>query len=165
MSRCAARAGDFIDAPRGPGVHGRIHVREGELVGGQLRRSDACTTRAEAARAAPWRRRDRCARARRCGRRGPTPRTRDIPTLSGMESTSRLKTCGQSQLRPCTGARGGGGGCVGIALEPARDFVVIKLLRPEQPGLRLAHDAEFLALRRIRKMQLDKSGPPPLAAG
>src|ERR1700761_1017444 len=36
-----------------------------------------------------------------------------------------------------------------VALEPARDFIVIELLGPEQSGGRLPHDAELLALRRI----------------
>ena len=53
--------------------------------------------------------------------------------------TSAAKWCVQSRLRPCQRAAGGGGS-VGIALEPAPDVVVEVLLRPEEPGERLAHD-------------------------
>ncbi len=43
-----------------------------------------------------------------------------------------------------------------VALKPARHLVIIELLRPKQPGMRLPHDAELLALRRKGDVHLVK---------
>ena len=63
--------------------------------------------------------------------------------LSGMEMTSRLNRCRQSWLRPFLRAvrrrR-----LVGVAVEPVLDDVVVELLGPEQPGVRLPGDALLL---------------------
>ena len=71
---------DLVNAPRGPGMHRRIDVAEGPLVGGQSARWDACTTRAASASADLWRIRNRPAPAACSGTPGPRRRTTDTPT-------------------------------------------------------------------------------------
>ena len=76
----ALLAVDLEYAPGGPGVHRRIDVAEGPFVGRQLAVGVHVPLARQAARAAPWRIRDRSAPA--AGNETPDPKrhTRDIPT-------------------------------------------------------------------------------------
>ena len=63
--------------------------------------------------------------------------------LSGIDMMSNASNCRQPALRPPL-RDAGGGGCVGVAVEPARDVVGEQLLAPEHPGERLAHHVRLV---------------------
>ena len=100
---------DLVDAPRRPGVHRRVHVAERPFVRGQLPVRDACTTRAAAGSAAPWRTRSRPARAARSGTRGPTRRTTGTPTCRASRSRRRCTGAATRGSGPCSALAGGAG--------------------------------------------------------
>ena len=76
----ALLAVDLEDAPGRPGVHRRVDVAEGPLVGRQLAVRVHVPLARQQHAAAPWRTRGRPAPAGCSGRPGPRPRTRGTPT-------------------------------------------------------------------------------------
>ena len=62
------------------------------------------------------------------------------------------------------GAPAGGGGKVRVAGQPVLHHVVVKLLRPEQPGVGLAHDVALLGGRARARISFRKTRPPPRGA-
>ena len=106
------------DPPRRPGVHRRVDVAEGPLVGRQLPRWGACTTRGTGAvswclakagstwaRATQWNARSQAA-------------NQGYSHVSGIEMMSWSFRCRQPALRPRF-RDAGGGRLAGVAVEPA----------------------------------------------
>ncbi len=89
---------DLVDAPRRPGVHGRVHVAEAPTRRPGAGRSGACTTRAGAGRAAAWRSRGRRERAGCSGTPGPRRRTTGTPTC---RASRRRRRCRGASTRSC----------------------------------------------------------------
>ena len=135
-----ARPVDLVYAPAGPGVDRRIDVAEARTRRPAIcplgcmyhsrRNSMSCSLANSGstwAKGIMWNARSQAA-------------YQGYSHLSGMEITSRLKRCRQSVLRPCLRAWRRGRQ-VRVAVEPVLDDVMVKLLRPEQPGVGLAADA------------------------
>ena len=157
--------GDLVDAPGGPGVHRRVHVAEGVLVGRELavrvhvplaRQQDELLlgeARIDA------REGDHVERQIPGGVPGVLPLVGHRDDVAVVE----VPPLGVAPRQPARGRRWHRG----IAVEPGADVVVIELLRPEQPGVGLANHEPLVGRERAGLLRVEGIGlgPPGLHHG
>ena len=155
-----ASAVDVPHVQRRPGMHGRVHVAERPLVGGQRAVGVSGTTHGTAPAAGTWRMPGRGVRGRWCGRRGPTRRTTGTPMGRASTGCPGRPCVIHAALRPQRRS-GGGGGWVGIAVEPALHVVAVELLAPDHPGEGLAGHEPLVVARRQPGSPRRRTRRPP----
>ena len=150
----AGLAADFVDAPAGPRVDGRIHVAEIPLVGGD-RAARVHVPLAEEEQELLLR------------ELGIDPRHRDHVKGEVPRGVPRIfplvrhgDHVGVEEVLPVVIARaaalGGRRRKVRVAGQPLLHDIMVKLLRPQQPGVGLAHDIARLGPERGRVLGFKK---------
>src|SRR5260370_9832717 len=137
---------DFVDAPRGPGMHGRVHIAERPFVSGQLAvwvHVPFAEKKDELLFGEIWideRYRNAVKRQVPCG----VPRI--FPFVGNGDNVVVVKMCPIFVAAVPTPVRDLGAGR--IAFEPGAHVVVIKLFGPKHSGKGLAHER----LRVVREL-------------
>ena len=149
---------DLEHAPRGPGVHRRIHVAERPLV----RRHLAVRVHVPLAREqhelvlGELRIDERQAESQWNARSHAA--YHGYSHLSGIEITSALFRCAHSRLRPCL-RLSGGGGVARVAVQPFRHVVIEELLAPDHAGEGLAlHVRGVIAVDAVLQRRVELVG-------
>ena len=158
----AARPGHLVDAPARPRVHRRIHVAERELVRRDL------PVRVHVPLAQEQHElllgelgidaRERNHVEREVPRRVP----RVLPLVRHRDDVAVVQVR-QSRVAALRRAAGGGG-CAGSPSSQSLDDVVIELLRPEQPRVRLARDARSSGSAASARSASRRTRPPRAVA-